>query len=289
MPKNQAIFTVLLGAVFMSFAALGVRLIQNADGFQILTYRGISQCLMVGFVACATRHIRPRSFISSFDKTDWLIGVAMGIAFCFYIFALLNTSVASALFILSIAPIVASFFSWIFLHEPPSRKTLVAIALAMLGVAIMVGSGLTDGRTLGNVFAAISATAFAAMLVLARKSGKSDVLGGNFLGALLAMITAGSIAMLTNDSGLWVTQSDLIIMLLMGAFTIGLGIAFVAWAAPFLPAPEVSLLVLLESVLSPIWVWILLGESMSRNEMIGGGFILAAVIILTIRKPSKSF
>ena len=72
----------------------------------------------------------------------------------------------------------------------------------------------------------------------------------------------------------------MLLLLTMGAFTIGLGIAFVAWAAPNLPAAEVSLLILLESVLSPLWVWIFLGEKMSFYEITGGIMLLASVAML---------
>jgi DME family drug/metabolite transporter len=287
MTHTRAILTVLTGAFFMSLAALCVRLIEQADGYQILTYRGLSQCMMIALIASITRRINILTFIKGFDATDLKIGILMAIAFCFYIFALLNTSVASALFILSIAPIAASLLSWIFLNEPPSKIAMFAIALAMIGVAIMMGAGITQGRTLGNIYAAISAVAFAGMLTMARKSKKTDVLSGNFLGALLSLITAGTLALLLSDTGLFVAQYDLFVMLGMGAFTIGIGISLVAWAAPYLPAPEVSLLVLFESVLSPIWVWIFLNEAMFFNEIIGGGFIIGAVAMLSLVRRAR--
>ena len=71
-------------------------------------------------------------------------------------------------------------------------------------------------------------------------------------------------------------------VLFMGAFSIGLGIALVAYAAPNLPAAEVSLLVLLESVLAPVWVWLFLGEAMSTTEIAGGALIMVSVVILSI-------
>ncbi|MBT6895548.1 MAG: EamA/RhaT family transporter, partial [Rhodobacterales bacterium] len=104
MTPKYAPISILFGALCMSFAALLVRLIQNADGFQILFYRGFPQCIMVMIVACVIRRISIKEFFISIDKTDTYLGLAMCIAFSFYIFALLNTSVASALFILSIAP-----------------------------------------------------------------------------------------------------------------------------------------------------------------------------------------
>jgi len=70
--------------------------------------------------------------------------------------------------------------------------------------------------------------------------------------------------------------------LFMGAFTIGIGIAFVTWGTAYVPAAEVSLLVLIESVLGPVWPWIFLGEAMSNLEIIGGFVVLCAVVLLAL-------
>lgn len=265
----------------MSFAGLCVRLIENADGYQILTFRGIAQAAVVWFVACFTRKIKPLQFVKDFDRTDVLIGALMACAFCFYVFSLLKTSVASTLFILSIAPVFAALLGWLVINEKPTFINCIAITGALAGVLVMVGAGVDLGRTTGNLFAVISALTFACMLVIARKSNKKDVLAGNFLGAVLASIAMGTFA-LTIGRGLSVSAYDLVMVLFMGAFSIGLGIALVAYAAPNLPAAEVSLLVLLESVLAPVWVWLFLGEAMSTTEIAGGALIMVSVVILSI-------
>ena len=181
-------------------------------------------------IACRIRDISPLQFIKSIDRIDIYLGIAMCSAFSFYVFALLNTSVASALFILSIAPVVAALLAWAIIGERPNARVWGAIALSLLGVGIMVGTGAADGRLLGNVFALISASSFAFMLVIARKSKKTDVLTGNFLGALFALILMGTLA-LTLGNGLSISTPDLLLSLGLGAFTIGLGIAFVARGA----------------------------------------------------------
>ena len=79
---------------------------------------------------------------------------------------------------------------------------------------------------------------------------------------------------------------DFYISLIMGVFTIGLGIALVTWATPFLPAAEVSILVLLESILGPVWVWLFLGEIISFAELIGGFTVISAVILMVYKSRS---
>ena len=286
MTPKSATISILMGALCMSFAALFVRLIQNADGYQILFYRGFPQCGIVILIACIARGMSIRNFFTSIDRTDVLLGITMCSAFSFYIFALLNTSVASALFILSIAPVVAALLSWLLIGEKPSNRTWAAIFLALIGVAIMVGAGLSQGRMLGNFFAIISACSFALMLVIARKSKKTDVLTGNFLGSGFAIILMVILAFTIGD-GLIISTSDMWLSFILGAFTIGLGIALVAWGAPYLPAANVGVLVLLESVMAPVWVWVFLGYPMETQEIFGGLMVLCAVIMLSLKKFIK--
>ncbi|MDA9230081.1 DMT family transporter [Amylibacter sp.] len=283
MSPKYATILILSGALCMSFAALFVKLIQNADGFQILFYRGFPQCMMVMIVACFIRRISLVEFFKSIDKTDLILGFTMCIAFSFYIFALLNTSVASALFILSISPVFAALLSWRIIGEIPTKTTWIAILFAMVGVTVMVGADLTRGQLIGNLFAMISAFSFALMLVFARKSKKSDVLTGNFLGAGFAIFMAIILSYSYGD-GLIVSTQDMLLSFALGAFTIGIGIAFVAWAAPYLPAPNVGVLVLIESVLAPVWVWLFLDMPMKYQEILGGLIILCAVLILSTKR-----
>ena len=283
MSPKYATILILSGALCMSFAALFVKLIQNADGFQILFYRGFPQCMMVMIVACFIRRISLVEFFKSIDKTDLILGFTMCIAFSFYIFALLNTSVASALFILSISPVFAALLSWRIIGEIPTKTTWIAILFAMVGVTVMVGADLTRGQLIGNLFAMISAFSFALMLVFARKSKKSDVVTGNFLGAGFAILMAIILAYSYGD-GLIVSTQDMLLSFALGAFTIGIGIAFVAWAAPYLPAANVGVLVLIESVLAPVWVWLFLDMPMKYQEILGGLIILCAVLILSTKR-----
>jgi drug/metabolite transporter (DMT)-like permease len=81
--------------------------------------------------------------------------------------------------------------------------------------------------------------------------------------------------------GILVNIHDLFIMLAMGSLAIGLGISLVYLAAPFIPAPEVSIIVLLESLLGPIWVWVVLQQPMRTNEIWGGALVFFAVVSLS--------
>ena len=279
MAKNAAILLILLGGTCMSFVGLMMRLLETTDGPLILFYRSIGLVLIVGTVACLRRRTSPITFLTSLDRTDAMMGLMLGIAFITYVFAMLMTSVASTLFLLTTSPFLAAIIGWIWIGEKPHSFTWLAMIAALIGVNVMLIDGWEMGRTTGNIVALASALAFAVMLVLARRSKRDDVLGGTFcgglfaggMGAITALIIGGSLAISTYNLG---------ITLFMGAFTIGIGIALVTWGTSYVPAAEVSLLVLIESVLGPLWPWLFLGEAMSHLEIAGGGVVLGAVALL---------
>jgi|TARA_B110001450_G_scaffold234602_1_gene238691 DME family drug/metabolite transporter len=281
MLKKHAVLLILLGGTFMSFVGLYMRLLSEADGFQILFYRSLSLSFMVGLVCCLRRRVMPLTFLKSIDRTDFLIGLVISLAFACYVFAMLYTTVASTLLILSATPFMTATIGWLWISERPKAITWVAMAFASAGIYFMVKSGHQLGNNVGNVLALLSGFWFALMLVMARRSGKDDILGGTFIGGVICILIGASMAFLVG-TGLKVLPLDLFIIFVMGAFGIGIGIAFVTWGASHVPAAEVSILVLIESVLGPIWPWLLLGETMTLSEIFGGTLVLASVIVFAL-------
>ena len=281
MSQKRAMCLILLGGIFMSFIGLYMRLLSSADGFQILFYRSLSLCFMVGFVCCLRRRVLPITFFKSIDRNDFFMGMVLSLAFTCYVFAMIHTTVASTLLILSATPFMAAILGWIWIGERPKQITWIAMIFAFIGIYFMVKSGHQLGNNLGNLMALLSGFWFALMLVIARRSGKQDVLGGTFIGGVLCAVIGATLA-LVSGTGLTVLSSDLLIILVMGAFGIGIGIAFVTWGASYVPAAEVSILVLIESVLGPFWPWIILGEAMSLSEIIGGTIVLGSVVLFAL-------
>ncbi len=287
MRQKTAVSLILLGAFFMSFNGLLIRLLEAANGFQILFYRSISMSVLVLIVIILRRRVSIKKIVEQIDRWDLLIGTFLGVAFSSYVFSIIFTSVAATLFILSTAPLIATFFAWIFLGERPSIIVVVAMSLSLFGVFLMVSEGLSMGKNLGNFLAFLAALSFASMLVATRGSNKIDVLAGTLLGGMLsgALGLLGAIY-LSND--IYLSSHDIFLILLMGAFAIGLGITLVTIAAPFVPSSEVSVLVLLESFLGPVWVWLLIGEDMSGVELVGGFIIFVSVFLLSQNSKNEN-
>ena len=271
----------------MSFVGLLMKMIIDASGFQILFYRSMSLSLVVIIFACIITKSNPKTFMKRLDRYDLLMGIFLSLAFATYVFSMLYTSVASTLFILGITPFLAAIIAWYCLKEKPKIIVWVTMIVATTGVFLMVSDGMVFGKTFGNILAFFSALLFAMTLVVARYSKKENVLGGTFLGGAFACLI-GLIASLLLNHGLLISSYDMSLSLFMGAFTIGLGITLVTTGTPFVPAAEVSLLVLIESVLGPIWVWIFLSEAMTTFELVGGILIFAALIILARKNDNPN-
>ena len=286
MIRPIAMIYVLAGASFMSFVGVLMRLLDDATGFQILFYRSISLTLMVLAVICIRRQCTPKMLLRSIDRHDLWMGAWLALAFTSYIFSMLHTSVASTLLILTIVPFLAAIIAWKWIGETPHPVTWPTMIVAIFGVGLMVYDGASVGYSLGNISAFISAGCFAVMLVIARRSRKTDVLGGTFMAGIFSA-ALGAVAAFLLDGGIGIKQTDLAIILFMGAFTIGLGIALVSTGTGYLPAAEVSLLVLIESVLGPLWPWMFLGEYLTNMEIIGGAITLAAVVAMVLASQKQ--
>ena len=165
MSRNTAMLLVIAGATCMSFVGLLMRLLETTDGMVILFYRSITITGMVGLVACLRRGQRPFAFLRSLDRTDLMMGLALAIAFMSYVYAMLLTSVASTLLLLTLSPFFAAILGWVWIGERPHILTWPAMAAALVGVALMISDGINLGRSTGNMVALISAFSFAVMLV----------------------------------------------------------------------------------------------------------------------------
>ena len=289
MLKKHAVLLILTGGTFMSFVGLYMRLLSHAAGFQILFYRSLSLCFMVGLVCCLRRKVTPFNFLKSIDRNDFVIGIVLSLAFASYVFAMLYTTVASTLLILSATPFMAATIGWLWINERPRPITWLAMAFAIAGIYFMVKSGYQLGNSIGNLLALLSGFWFALMLVMARRSRKDDILGGTFIGGVICVVIGASMAFLIG-TGLRVLTLDLVIILGMGAFGIGIGIALVTWGASHVPAAEVSILVLIESVLGPVWPWVFLNEAMTLSEIFGGALVLGSVVVFALfsTKPASN-
>jgi len=194
-----------------------------------------------------------------------------------FIFAITHTSVANTLIILSITPLFAALISRVLLHEKIAVRTMIAIALVAVGVGV-ISSGSEDQHTslLGDLVAILGSFFLACGFSFVRRfPGISSFSAISCSGLLTALIILPLAAPFT------VTQADMGYLLIMGVYMLPIGTALMFIGPRYIPAPEVGLLLLLESVLGPVWVWLALGEEPGERTLIGGAIVLSTLAVNT--------
>lgn len=286
--RARGVTLVLTAGVFWSFAGLAVRLIEDANEWQILFFRSVS---LIAFLSLYFIVIRRRKTIQVFKECGWagfIAGLALGTAFCAWIHALTHTTVANALFLLSTSPFFAALLGWWILGEKVSVALFWFIALAIFGVAIMVMEGYQLGTLFGTIMGIIAAIGFGLFAVLLRKGRSSDLVPAVFWAGFWAIVISGTVIFFSS-ARFEITANDMLYCALMGVFQVGLGLIIFTRGARYLPAAEITLLSLTEIVLGPLWVWLVVGEVPGLLTVIGGFVVLSAIAgqaFYTIRSPS---
>jgi drug/metabolite transporter (DMT)-like permease len=195
-----------------------------------------------------------------------------------FLTALNHASVANVLFWQALAPIIAAALGTA-LGERVSRRTWVAMAVAVAGVALMVG-GPGSASLLGQGLSLVMAVSFAATLVITRHRRDVSMAPATCLSQIAVFVLAAPFAH-PGQTG----AEDVALLATLGVCQIGLGFVLLTIGGRLIPAGEVALITLLEIVLGPLWVWTFLGERPAAATLAGGGIVLAAVLVQARERP----
>lgn len=277
--RQGAVLVASAGVVF-SFTAIAYRAVDSATDWQFLTYRGASTTAAMLLLTLARSRHRPVPFRQTTTRVV-LASLLLAITSMLYILALSRTTAATTLFLLATAPIFAAIIGWLALRERVDRNTIVAIGVTAIGIAVMVGSGLDAGSGIGVLFAAMIPVFVGSYNVALRSAGHVDpVIPALFSGAMLS-VGAGVMALI--DGGLAVTWHDALLASITGGFALGVGLPMFNLGHRSVAAARVSLLLMTEVVLAPVWVWIWPGEQPRASTLIGGAIVLLTVVWLLTR------
>ena len=273
---RRGLFFVFAAGVLWSTVGLGIRLIEDANVWQILLYRSSA---LSGFLYVVI-HLRSgeNPFVqarrSGFPAV--IAGLALVAAYSGGIYSIQVIPVANALLLFATAPFMTAVLGWIVLRESVRPATWIAIVVAIGAIAIMVSGQTSAGAIDGSMAALGSALGFSVFTVALRWGKSGEMLPAVFLSGLLAIgITSGLCVFL----GLSFVLSPLDggIAMGMGVFQVGAGLVLYTLGSRTLPAAELALLSLAEVLLGPFWVWLFLGEDASLRTLIGGALLLAAI------------
>ena len=265
---------IFLGACSLSFGGLIVKSFEGATLWQILFWRTVFFLLVISiYLIISYKKKVFRSFYNS-GIPGLFGGFVLSLGFCGYVFAMYNTTVANANFIIQTQTIFLAIFGYIFLKEKISAITLTSIILAISGIFLMIGNSLSPGQLSGNIAAFIMPISFATLILVVRKYPNVDMVPAQFIAGIFAL----TIGFLMSET-LIISINDIFLGFLAGFFQIGLGFIFITIGAQRTPAAMVGVIMLTEAILGPLWAWIFINEQPPFIVLIGGSIVLFAVLL----------
>ncbi len=279
-PRAFGVLVTLAGVTVFVPDALVMRLI-GGDMLALAFWRGLlaGSILLAGNILLAPHSLPRRG--EWFDSKGVLVILFNAAGVVSWSSAMQHTSAANALLLLATAPFLAAVMSWVVLRERIDAATALAIALIFGGVAIIGSGSLGSGRLLGDAFALANAVTIAAYYVTLRTVGGRNMLPQLALGTLLGGLVGGVFADFAP-----VSTAQVWLILLSGAVILPGAISLLMLGPRYLPAPEVSMITLLEVILGPLLVWAVIGENPGQATLIGGAVIIIVVAAHTARRLS---
>ena len=275
---GYAMLLMVLGSVAISFGGLVLRSIEVADTWQINVYRSFGMLVAIAAIVAIQNRGRFFATLLSVGRFGILAGVLLAGAGLSFIQAFAATTIANALFIIGSIPFFAALLARIFLGERLRRATLVTMLFAGSGLALMVVNGINIGSGFGNLMALSTALSFAGFAVVVRYRRKVEMLPSLLIASLLIM----AVSLPVTGGDLALPMNDILLCLFWGGCLSGL----VNWtfiiASRHLATAEVTLLMLIEFALGPVWVWLFVDEVPHRWTLIGGSIIIASVAVRAI-------
>ncbi len=274
---KQALLLMIIAPAMWSSAGVLSRLLNSAKGFEVSFWRSFFAAFFALIALTVIHRKNTLSQVRALGRAGFFSSLMWAASFTCFMLALTMTTVANALIVESLSPLLTAIFAWFFLHEKIPGRTWIAIFAAALGMVWMFIDGFSklDARSsIGVLLAMCVPFAVSTNVIILKKSGHGvDLVPAVFVGALLS-----AMAMLPFALPLSASLHDVLILAILGVFQLGLPCMLMVLAAKALAAPEISLLSLLEVLLGPLWVWLFVGEVPAQATLVGGAVVLGALI-----------
>lgn len=278
MRYGTGVVLVILAGVLWSCQGLIFRQIDTAGTWATLFWRSVGMIpVLLAFISYRNGG-NPLPALRASGLAGVVGGIGLVGAFGGAIYAIQATTIANAVFLFTASPFIAAILGLFLLGERVRPETWGAMVIGVIGIFVMVHEGLQSGQLDGNIAALLSALGFGTFTVTLRWGRVSDTLPIVLIGGVFSLITGAVVALLMGQP-LIVPLSDGLWAAAMGAGTLTGGMLFYTLGGRVIPAGEMALLSNIEVVLSPIIVWLFLGETASANTFIGGAVLLGAVTV----------
>jgi len=272
----------LLGGFFLSWGGLIIRSFETNDIWQILLIRSLFFVIALTAFLFLTYKKNTIKVIKNSGSPAIIAGLFLSLSFVAYVVAMSKTTVANVVFIISTQTIFLALFGFLFLKEKITFKGFIAITLAFAGMLVMVGGSINQGTLFGNIVAFAIPINFTILVMIIRKFPNLDMVPAIFYSGIFSGIYGLLLA-----SNLTFSLNDILMGFLLGVPQLAFGFICVTIGTKTTKAVTVGLLMLLETIFAPIWVWIFLNEVPPISVFTGGAIIISAVILKSLDKSLK--
>ena len=277
--KIPGYILLLFGGFCLSWGGLIVRTFETSDAWNILLLRsfffflGVSTFLFINYKKDTIKVIKKSGFPAL------LGGFAMSFSFVAFVFAMINTSVANVVFIISTQTMFLAILGFFYLKEKVSLISFISIVLAMAGITVMVGDSVSSGSLFGNLIALVIPISFSVLVMIVRKNSNLDMVPAIWYASIFTIIYG-----LIMAESLNFTNHDIFMGFLLGVPQLTFGFICITIGSRTTQSVTVGLLMLSETLCAPLWVWFFINEIPPLSVFLGGAIIILAVIIKSLEK-----
>ena len=280
--QQKGSLLAFIAVMFITPDSLFIRL-SNIDTWGLVFYRGIIPFFTVflGMLIIYKLNFFKILFLSGYHGIIYVI--TFSITNITFVISIQNTNVANTLVMIATAPMISAILSGFFLKEQPDKKTWISIIITFLAIIFIFYDSLGVGNFYGDILAFITAIGLAVGAVTIRSAKSKNLVPAAVIGKLFV----ATFALFFIESFILV-EKDLIIVPLMCVLCVAIPFVLVTIAPRFIPAAEVNLFFLLETIIGPIWVWFVIKEQPSLETLIGGMVIITTIAIHSFLKLRKA-
>ena len=280
--QQKGSLLAFVAVMFITPDSLFIRL-SNIDTWGLVFYRGIIPffTVFIGMLFIYKLNFFKIFFSSGYHGIIYVI--TFSITNITFVVSIQNTNVANTLVMIATAPMLSAILSGIFLKEQPDKKTWISILITLLAIIFIFYDSLGVGNFYGDILAFITAIGLAVGAVTIRSAKSKNLVPAAVVGKLFVAL----FALFFIDSFILV-EKDLIIVPLMCILCVAIPFVLVTIAPRFIPAAEVNLFFLLETIIGPIWVWFVIKEQPSLEALIGGIVIITTIAVHSFLKLRKA-
>ena len=286
MDRTKGIIITVLGVLFLIPDSLLVRLI-NATPLAICFWRGLLGGSLLLIIYLIYGLLSKDNKRLDFTLKEILIILCIALSTICFVLSVNYTTVANTLFLLSTAPFFSIFLSYFLLGEKIRLKDLCASLIALIGVFIIsLGSQVSNNTlatSLGDLFGIGIAIFTALVLTLARHGSSKLVIRSNAIG-----MYAVALFVLPFVKNFSVEQETILYLLILCLICVPIGSLLILTGPKYISASEVSLIILLQVIIAPILAWLILKEYPGLSSLVGGIFVISALLIVNLKGFSRS-